>query len=83
MGGIGSGSWSWHYIRKSTVESKNAVSIHYLKKQGCLHEGNNGTLSWSRNGEPNRAEQLVIVLKPTAYSSVIAVVVQIMMNGKM
>lgn len=83
MGGIGSGSWSWHYISKRTVESKNAVSIHYLKKQGCLHEGNNGTISWSRDGEPSGAEQLAIMLKPMAYSSVIAAVLQIMRNGKM
>jgi hypothetical protein len=54
MGGIGSGIWS-RYACKSTVESKNAVSIHYLKKQGCLHEGNNGTLSWSRDGVPTGA----------------------------
>jgi hypothetical protein len=51
MGGIGSGIWS-RYASKSTVESKCAVSIHYLKKQGCLREGYNGTVSWSRNGEP-------------------------------
>jgi len=43
------------YACRSTVESKNAVSIHYLKKQGCLHEGNNGTLSWSRDGVPTGA----------------------------
>jgi hypothetical protein len=52
MGCMGSGSWSRHYASKGTVESRNSVSVHYLKKQGCLHEGNNGTLSWSRGDEP-------------------------------
>jgi hypothetical protein len=51
MGGMGSGSWS-RCASKSTVESTCAVSIHYLSKQGYLHEGINGSLAWSRNGEP-------------------------------
>ena len=51
MGRIFSGSWTRDVCR-STVESRNSISVQYLKKQGCLSEGNNGTLSWSRNDEP-------------------------------
>jgi hypothetical protein len=50
MGGIFSGSWTRDNC-KSTVESRNSVSVKYLKEQGCLNEGISGTLSWSRNGE--------------------------------
>jgi len=50
MGGPGSGN----HIRlctKTTTESQHRVDIRYLKKQGLLHAGSAGTLSWSRNGE--------------------------------
>lgn len=51
MGGMGSGSWT-RYASKNTVESRNSLSVQFLKKQGCLQAGNNGTFSWSRDGEP-------------------------------
>ena len=46
MGGMGSGGWM-RYGSKSTVDSQHAVDIRYLKKQGLLWVGNNGTLSWT------------------------------------
>jgi hypothetical protein len=51
MGGVFSGSWTRDTC-KSTVESRNSISIQFLKKHVGLREGNNGTLSWSRNDEP-------------------------------
>ena len=52
MGGISSSRWAWEYTSKSTVESKCAVSVHYLNKQGCLFEGSHGSLSWSCGDAP-------------------------------
>ncbi len=51
MGGVFSGRWTRDTC-KSTVESRCSISVQYLKKQVGLNEGNNGTLSWSRNDEP-------------------------------
>jgi len=54
MGGMGSGSWM-RYGSKSTVDSQHAVDIRYLKKQGLVWAGNNGTLTWSCRGEQTGA----------------------------
>ena len=51
MGGIFSGTWTRN-ASKGIAESQNSVSVQFLKKQGYLREGNGGSLSWSRNGEP-------------------------------
>ena len=50
MGGWGSGrSGGWG---KATVESIQRIDIRWLKKQGYLHPGKIGALSWSCGGEP-------------------------------
>jgi len=54
MGGMGSGGWM-RYGSKSTVDSQHAVDIRYLKKQGSLWTGNNGSLTWSCRGEQTGA----------------------------
>ncbi|MFK5948935.1 MAG: hypothetical protein QM500_09240 [Methylococcales bacterium] len=54
MGGMGSGGWM-RLGSKSTVDSQHAVDIRYLKKQGLIWAGNNGTLTWSCRGEKTGA----------------------------
>lgn len=51
MGGIGSGNRNQWPVR-DTVESCHRVDIRYMKKQKLLTPGTQGTLHWSRNGEP-------------------------------
>ena len=48
-GGMGSSDWI-RLGNKSTVDSQHAVDIRYLKKQGALWGGNNGSLTWSQQG---------------------------------
>jgi len=47
MGGSGSGNW-FRWNSKQTVEGQLRIDIRCLKKQGYLHPGTMGTLSWSR-----------------------------------
>jgi len=54
MGGMGSGGWM-RLGSKSTIDSQHAVDIRYLKKQGSLWTGNNGSMSWSCRGEQTGA----------------------------
>jgi len=54
MGGMGSGGWT-RVGSKSTVDSQHAVDIRYLKKQGSLWAGNNGSMTWSCRGEQTGA----------------------------
>lgn len=46
---MNSGNWIRLYS-KQTAESKIAISIGYLKKQGLLQAGRRGSLSWSFDG---------------------------------
>jgi hypothetical protein len=50
MGGSGSGNW-FRWNSKQTVEGQLRIDIRWLKKQGYLHPGTMGTLSWSRGDE--------------------------------
>ncbi|MEE9338710.1 MAG: hypothetical protein V3U87_11580 [Methylococcaceae bacterium] len=50
MGGIGSGGWT-RATSKAMVNYIDTVDIRYLKKQGALFNGNNGSLTWSINGK--------------------------------
>jgi len=54
MGGMGSGGWM-RCVSKTTVDSQHAVDIRYLKKQGSIWNGNNGSLTWSCRGEQTGA----------------------------
>jgi hypothetical protein len=49
---MSSGDWIRLYS-KQTAESKIAISIGYLKKQGLLQAGRRGSLSWSFDGVPS------------------------------
>jgi hypothetical protein len=77
MGGVFSGRWTRDTC-KSTVESRNGISVQFLKKQVGLREGNNGTLSWSRDGESRGSISYLV-----KYSLIITVVVQNRIKGKM
>jgi hypothetical protein len=77
MGGVFSGRWTRDTC-KSTVESRNGISVQFLKKQVGLREGNNGTLSWSRDGESRGSISYLVT-----YSLIITVVVQNRIKGKM
>lgn len=50
MGGVGSGN-SWRYGTRSTCEASLRIDVRYMRKQGLLRTGFQGTLSWSRYGE--------------------------------
>jgi hypothetical protein len=50
MGGSGSGHW-YRWNSKATVESQYKIDIRWMKKQGYLHPGAVGTLSWGSGGE--------------------------------
>jgi hypothetical protein len=47
MGGYGSGRW-FSYGGKTTTENQHRIDIRWLKKQGNLHPGNRGSISWSQ-----------------------------------
>jgi hypothetical protein len=49
MGGPGSGYW-YRWNSKATVESQYKIDIRWMKKQGYLHPGAVGTLSWGIPG---------------------------------
>jgi len=48
MGGIGSGRHS----RQSTIESTNTLDVRWLNRKGLLKHQNQGSLKWTRNGNP-------------------------------
>jgi hypothetical protein len=50
MGGPGSGSW-YRWNKKIYAEEVNRIDIRYLKKQGMLRPGSQGSLWWTTNGE--------------------------------
>jgi len=50
MGGLGSGSW-YRWDKKDTTESQHRVDIRYLRKNGFLHSGCSGTLTWTSYGD--------------------------------
>lgn len=54
MGGLGSGSWM-RVGSKSTVDSQHTINVRYLKEQGLLEAGRNGSLTWSCQGEKTAA----------------------------
>ncbi len=49
MGGRGSGRTSSYRL---TLDDLRKIDLAYLRRQGCLHPGSVGSLSWSRNGSP-------------------------------
>lgn len=50
MGGFGSGN-RWNHSGRGTCEANHRVDIRFMRKQGFLYPGSQGTLSWSRGGE--------------------------------
>ncbi|TWD57812.1 hypothetical protein FB480_101565 [Agrobacterium vitis] len=50
MGGMGSGN-RWRFGSRGTCEASHRIDIRYMRKQGLLKPGAQGTLSWSRRGE--------------------------------
>lgn len=50
MGGAGSGA-CLKWDSKDTTQSQRRIDIRWLRKQGFLQCGYNGSLSWSRSGE--------------------------------
>ncbi len=48
MGGYGSGQ---RWDSKDTIEDYKRIDVLWMKRNGYLHAGSNGSLRWSRNGE--------------------------------
>lgn len=52
MGGVGSGSW-YRWNKQTTTEDTKRIDIRYMKKQGLLKHNTQGSLRWTRGGEPS------------------------------
>ena len=52
MGGIGSGNYYRWNSSTTKTEEVHRVDIRFLKKQGYLSPGTQGSLSWNCGGEP-------------------------------
>lgn len=51
MGGMGSGN-HWRSSR-ATCEGSKRIDLRYMRRQGLLRTGSQGTLCWTHNGKPD------------------------------
>ena len=52
MGGPGSGDW-YRWGKKTTTDEVKRIDIRYMRKQGLLKPGAQGSLNWTCRGEPS------------------------------
>lgn len=64
MGGSASGRYRTR--NRGTVDAACRVDLRFLRKQGALKEGHraNGTLRWTRRGEPSGSMGYTVVMDP-------------------
>jgi len=67
MGGYGSGQYYRWGNKKTTVEESKRIDIRWMKQQGYLSPGYNGSIYWTRAGEPSGNIRVIVEWNSTRF----------------